>query len=200
MDYKNMTDEQLVMLAQEKNQVATNELFARYKNFVRAIIRNKDLFLPDGDVEDLTQEGMMGLFNAVNTYNGTVLFKSYAYVCVERMLLSAIGKSNRQKNKALNNSVALESENGDGVVEGLVLGEYNPETNYIEDERFKELTLAIKGVLSKLEYSIMTFYCEGYSYEEIAEKTNKNVKAIDNAIQRIRAKIRDLQKSGKITL
>ena len=100
MDYKSMTDEQLVMLAQEKNQVATNELFARYKNFVRAIIRNKDLFLPDGDVEDLTQEGMMGLFNAVNTYNGTVLFKSYAYVCVERMLLSAIGKSNRQKNKS----------------------------------------------------------------------------------------------------
>jgi len=195
-----MTDEGLVLLAQEKNQDATNELFTRYKNFVRAIIRSKDLFLPDGDVEDLTQEGMMGLFSAVNTYNGKVLFKSYAYVCIESALLSAIGKSNRQKNKALNNSVALESENGESVIEGWGMGSYNPETNYIEDERFKEVTFAIKDALSKLEYSIMTFYCEGYSYEEIAKKTNKNVKAIDNAIQRIRTKIRDLQKSGKITI
>lgn len=188
-----MTDEELVQKAQEKDQSAINEIFARYKNFVRSIIRSKDLFLPDGDGEDLLQEGMLGLFSAVNTYNGSVQFKSYAYVCIERTLISAIGRSNTDKNRALNNSVALDG----GINEGEAL--LDPETKYISSESFKEVDSVIKETLSKLEYLILTYYIEGYSYEEIGNKTGKNVKAIDNALQRIRSKIKTLQQTGKIT-
>ena len=174
MDYQKMTDEELVQKAQEKDQSAINEIFARYKNFVRSIIRSKDLFLPDGDGEDLLQEGMLGLFSAVNTYNGSVQFKSYAY-------------------RALNNSVALDG----GINEGEAL--LDPETKYISSESFKEVDSVIKETLSKLEYLILTYYIEGYSYEEIGNKTGKNVKAIDNALQRIRSKIKTLQHTGKKT-
>lgn len=195
MDYSKLTDENLVSLSQEKDVGATNEIFTRYKNFVRAIIRNKDLFLPDGDGEDLLQEGMLGLFNAVNTYNGSVQFKNYAYVCIERMLISAISKSNRDKNRALNDSVALDGE----MLENMFKTVFDPESNYIASESIKEFDLVIKEELSSLEYSILNLYVKGYSYEEIGVKTGKNVKAIDNALQRIRNKIRSLRASGKIT-
>ena len=199
MDYQNMTDEQLVALSQTKDAVATNLIFARYKNFVRGIIRKKDLFLPDGDAEDLLQEGMMGLFNAVNTYvySPSTQFISYAYVCVERMLISAIEKSNCGKNRALNNSVSLENEMGEnGEVNSTV--DLNPETKYINRESVQEFFGNMKDVLSPLEDNILHLYLDGYSYEEIGKKTDKNVKAIDNALQRIRAKIKTtVKKDGE---
>lgn len=187
-DYSLMTDEQLVELAKRQDGVATNEIFVRYKNLLRSIIRKKKLFLQDGDFEDLLQEGMIGLFSAVNTYNGSVQFCSYAYKCVENTLKSAIEKSNCGKNRALNNSVSFDLNGGGDVGQfGLTV---SPEITCINDESAREFLIKSKSALSPLENSILEFYLEGYSHDEIAKKTGKDVKAIGNALHRIRNKLK----------
>jgi len=193
MNYEKLSDEALVELAQGKDAVATTTIIGRYKNFVRAIIRRKNLFLPDGDGEDLLQEGMIGLIKAVGTFNGGAQFKSYAYTCITSGLISAIEKSNCGKNRALNYSVSFSGlDGGDLGIETSNKNEINPETQYILKESSAELKTSLEKVLSKLENHILSLYLEGYSYEEIGRKTEKNVKAIDNALQRIRAKTRTL--------
>ncbi len=190
MDLQNLTDEELCELAQKDNKQATALMFDRYKNLVKAISRS--YFLIGGDKEDLFQEGLLGLFNAIISYNGKSSFKSYAYVCVRNSIVSVIKTYNTLKNRPLLNYVSLTSfTEGDKDKVDFVVDEegFDPETAYINKESTEELKNKIKSALSCLENEILTYYLKGYSYAEIAQNTNKNVKSIDNAIQRIRNKV-----------
>ncbi len=190
MDYSAMSDEELLAACKngKENEEALGVLLMRYKHTVNMVARA--YFLSGGDTDDLLQEGMIGVFKAISTYNGKSSFKNYAYKCIKTTILSAVKKSGRLKNKPLYNYISLSSEEGDDDKNAFLSDDsFDPEEKYINDEAEKELKARIKESLSELEYKILNLYLAGYSYREIAEKTDKSVKSVDNAVQRIRKKI-----------
>ncbi|MBQ3115685.1 MAG: sigma-70 family RNA polymerase sigma factor [Clostridia bacterium] len=189
MDYKSLTDERLVELAQSKDVKAIDVLVERYKRTVASITRS--YFLIGGDKEDLLQEGMIALYSAMNTFNGQVGFKSYVYTCVKNRILTLIKSSNNQKNKPLNNYVSLSGGvDGDADKSEIIVDSgFGPEETFINREAVQELNEKIKKTLSEYEYTILTHYLKGLSYSQIAEEVKEKVKSIDNAIQRIRQKL-----------
>ncbi|MBE7061371.1 MAG: sigma-70 family RNA polymerase sigma factor [Clostridiales bacterium] len=189
MEYKNLSDEQLVSLAQNNDLKATDVLVERYKSTVASITRS--YFLIGGDKEDLLQEGMIAMYSAMNSYNGQVTFKSYVYTCVKNRIVSLIKSSNNQKNKPLNNYVSLSgSVDGDADKTEIIIDSgFGPEEIFINRETVIELNQKIKKVLSEYEYTILSQYLTGLSYAQIAEKIGEKVKSIDNALQRIRQKL-----------
>lgn len=182
------TDEELVALAKENDAEAIELLMERYKGAVKAITRS--LYLSGGDSEDLIQEGMVGIFKAIATYNGKASFKSYVFACVKNNVLSAVKKDSSNKNLPLKNYISLSGADGDAdKTEIVISGEPDPETDYINKESEKELKKSIKNILSALEYRILTLYLQGFSYAEIGAAIGKSSKSADNAIQRIRKKV-----------
>ena len=189
MDCQNLTDLELFDLAKNNNFDAIEQLLDRYKNIVDTIIR--PYYLIGGDVEDLKQEGMIGLFRAIVTFNGTVAFKTYAYKCIKNRIFTLIKQANRDKNKPLNNYVSLSGYvDNDLDKSEIVLDDYpDPESEYISKENEANLRRIIKENLSEYENTILNLFLQGYSYEDIGNKVNKNSKSIDNALQRIRKKL-----------
>ncbi len=194
MCYETLTDEKLFELVNKNDFDAIEILLNRYKNIVDTIIR--PYYLIGGDVEDLKQEGMIGLFKAIVTYNGSVLFKTYAYKCVKNRIFTLIKQSNLDKNKPLNNYVSLSGYvDSDLDKSDIVLDDYyDPEAEYINKENEIELRNNIKKTLSEYEHNILNLFLLGYSYEDIGNKLTKNTKSIDNALQRIRKKLATLIK------
>lgn len=202
MNYSIMSDEELLSACKDgkdekEKEEALGVLLMRYKHTVNMVARA--YFLSGGDTDDLLQEGMIGVFKAISTYNGKSSFKNYAYKCIKTNILSAVKKSGRLKNKPLYNYVSLSSEEGDDEDKNAFLSDdsFDPEEKYINAEAEKELKARIKRELSELEYTILNFYLAGYSYREIAEKTDKSVKSVDNAVQRIRKKITEATETAE---
>ena len=191
MKYKKLSDERLAQLAKDGDAEAMEKLIVRYRYLVTSIAHS--YFLIDGDLEDLIQVGQIGIFKAINTYNGKVEFKFYAYKVVKNTVLSAIKKSNTSKNLPLNNYIPLSGfVDGDNDKNILLADEnFSPEETYINNETEEELKDRIFSSLSKYESEILTYYLQGYTYVEISSKLNKSIKSIDNALQRIKKKLLD---------
>ena len=191
IEVKKLSDEELVCLAQLKDENAIDELFDRYKYIASAVAHS--YFLNGGDAEDLLQEGLVAVFKAITSFNGKSSFKTYVYTCVKNRIFNVIKSSNRYKNLPLNNylslSGSLDSDSDSDKNEIIVDKHFGPEEVYINAEAENELKSIIGKVLSKFEYQILVYYLKGYSYREISENIGKKEKAIDNAIQRIRKKI-----------
>ena len=139
---------------------------------------------------DLIQEGMIGLFKAVQDYRSEkeTSFRTFAGLCIDRQLYSAIQSSNRQKHLPLNSYVSLSQAGEAEDLEGR--WSENPEAVVIDQERTRILKEEIKKVLSPMENKVLAYYKQGYGYVKIAKLLGKNPKSIDNALQRIRGKIR----------
>ncbi len=191
MKYKNLTDEELAFLA-KTDENALERLMEKYKPLINAQARS--YFLNSGDASDLVQEGMIGVFKAITSFNGKSSFKTYVYTCIRSNIITAVKKSNRIKHKPLNNYLSLSGFDGDDEDKTLLISDKNfdPEKNYIEKEEEKELKNKIKESLSAFEHEILVLYLQGFSYSDISKKTNKKEKSIDNAIQRIRRKLTKL--------
>lgn len=192
MNYTEFTDEQLVESAlqnSEQSDSALEELFNRYKSRIYKIVR--PLFLTSGDENDLVQEGMIGLFKAIKSYNHNGLFAPYAHICIKNAVLSAIKKSNRKKNMPLNDYISLSGGEESDENKNVLMSDLNsnPEKTYIEKEEEDELESKLILLLSPLENKVLDYYLDGFSYEDIAAKIGKNVKSVDNAVQRIRNKL-----------
>lgn len=191
IEVKKLSDEELVCLAQLKDENAIDELFDRYKYIASAVAHS--YFLNGGDAEDLLQEGLVAVFKAITSFNGKSSFKTYVYTCVKNRIFNVIKSSNRYKNLPLNNYLSLsgniDSDSDSDKNEIIVDKHFGPEEVYINAEAENELKSIIGKVLSKFEYQILVYYLKGYSYREISENIGKKEKAIDNAIQRIRKKI-----------
>ena len=186
-----MTDEELVVLAQQGDEQATEILIVRHKSLVIKITRS--YFLIGGDKEDLIQEGMIGLMGAVSNYNGKSSFTTFAGLCIKRRIDTVIKRAMCEKDKPLNNYVSLTNEDNVDCA-GIIIDRLciNPETEYIYKEEEIEFQDKLRKGLSELEYTILALYLEGYSYVEIGLKIDKNAKSVDNALQRIRTKINTL--------
>ncbi len=151
------------------------------------LARARGFFLAEGDTDDLVQEGMIGLYSAINEYSEREgkSFKNFAYLCITRQILDAVKHSRRRKNSPLNNSVSL----FDPHLEAFV-GEENPEDFLLDDESRAEFRLKLMRELSDFEFRVMTMYLEGMNYSDICEATGKDMKSVDNALARSKKKLR----------
>ena len=193
-DYFSLSDEKLAVLA-KTDGVAFETINERYKKAVKSCARK--YFLAGGEEDDLIQEGTIGLFKAITTFDGVSSFKAYAFLCIKSGIISTIRKSTSGKNKALNYYVPIYVDD-DGDKNSFIKGEISdPEEEYINSEIAKEFMARVKAALSVYEYEILRLYLYGYSYEEIAKQLSKDVKSVDNAVQRIRKKIAKVKTDGR---
>ena len=190
--YDNFSDEELVSRLRDGESEISDYLMEKYKEFVRHKART--MFLIGGETDDLIQEGMIGLFKAVQNYqpDRDTTFQTFAALCIDRQLYSAIQNSNRQKHIPLNSYVSLSEEESDGI-EGKWTE--NPEAVIIDQESTRALEQEIHKVLSPMENRVLDYYLKGYNYVKIAKLMNKTPKSIDNALQRIRSKIKNFSLS-----
>lgn len=182
------SDEQLVRQAQQGDAAAEALLLEKYKPLVRS--RARELFLAGGDRDDLLQEGMLGLFKAVRTYDPEreASFGTYARLLVSRQIYTAVAAAQRQKHQALNQSVSMTEieEQQDTMALGTA---QSPESIVMDLENARELRETIFSLLSPMEKKVLEQYLEGYDYLQIAARMGRPAKSIDNALQRIRGKV-----------
>ena len=193
---KDMSDEELVKLIKEdNNKEALEFLLGKYKDLVNMKVGK--YFIIGAEREDMIQEGMIGLYKAVQNFEDDKQssFKSFANMCVERQMITAIKTSNRQKHMPLNSYLSLNVSAGDDEDNGKDLMDIF-DANLIEDpldtitkkEYYKNIEVTIDKSLSDFEKQVLKRFINGESYEQIATRLETPVKSVDNAIQRIRKK------------
>ncbi len=188
--FAGLSDEELVKKAQSGDKTALEAVLERYKNLVYA--KAKPYFIAGADEDDIIQEGFIGLYNAVKDFDGEKLpfFGVFAGVCVSRRILTAVKAAARQKHIPLNSYVSLDNGSPDAEVPAGVSGaSLDPEAILIDRENVDGIGYKINKALSKLELEVLVYYLRDMSYQEIASALGKDVKAVDNAIQRIRKKL-----------
>lgn len=194
MDYEKKTDEELITLLRQGDQDVTEYLLKKYSPLVRKSIRT--LYLIGADTEDLSQEGMIGLFKAIQSYkeDNAASFYTFAKLCIDRQIYSAIKASKRKKHSPLNSYISFYSrlnENEVELIDNLEAGtDSNPEHIILDRESTSRIENLLEEHLSKMEKTVLPLYLEGMPYSEIAAKLDKPVKSIDNTIQRIREKVK----------
>lgn len=178
----NNIEELVLYYRKTQDSAALNEIIERCGYIVKSISRK--YFLIGGEMADVNQEGFIGLLSAVNGYEKEKgRFNAYASVCINNAILSAVRKNSAGKQKPLNDGLPLAD-----YVEELV--SQNPEEMVIEGESTREFSQKLSAVLSKMEKEVLNLYLAGLSYAEIEDKTGRSVKAIDNALQRVRNKLK----------
>jgi RNA polymerase sporulation-specific sigma factor len=179
------TDEQLARLSQQGNANAADVLFARYALVLRRRAAGLKGF--GFDLDDLFQENMVGFLYAIRTYSADkkTSFRTYALVCAGNAMRSAVKSAARQKHMPLSNYVSLSEI--DGSVADKSPG---PERYMLEQERSASLSHFMRDCLSSFEHTVVRFYLSGYSYEQTAQKIGSTAKSVDNALQRVRRKLR----------
>lgn len=191
-----MTDEELVALSQKGDESAENEILEKYKDTVVKISRG--YFIIGGELEDIIQEGMIGLYKAIKNFskNKNATFKTFAIMCIKHQIQTAIKKANTKKNLPLSNSVSLQSfsekSEEDEFLPVNLIFQVSPDEKIINRENYKYLVSAIKKTLSKKEFEVLKYYLRGYTYKEIADFLNLNQKSIDNSLSRIKNKLKNI--------
>ncbi|MFV0520049.1 MAG: sigma-70 family RNA polymerase sigma factor [Lachnospirales bacterium] len=193
--YENMSDEELCDLS-KNNSVATEILINRYYNIVEIISRG--FFISGSESDDVLQEGLIGLSSAIESFKeGSTMFKTFASLCIERQILTAIKSANRNKHlvlsKALSyNNLMSNSEDEVEYIEYIDIGSNinNPEQVLVSKETVKNIKSVINEILTSFEKEVLQLYLKGESYENIGKCFSKDSKSIDNAIQRIRRKLK----------
>lgn len=193
---KEMNDEELVsLIKKDNNKEALEFLLDKYKDLVNMKVGK--YFIIGAEREDMIQEGMIGLYKAVQNFevDKQSSFKSFANMCIERQMITAIKTSNRQKHMPLNSYLSLNASAGEDEEDGKDLMDiFN--ANIIEDpletitkkEYYKNIEITIDKSLSDFEKQVLKRFIKGESYEKIAERLDTPIKSVDNAIQRIRKK------------
>ena len=193
--FDNISDEELIARLRDGETIIEDYLMEildylmeKYKNMVRK--KARAMFLIGGDNDDLIQEGMIGLFKAVRDFQPgrEATFATFARMCIDRQIYSAIQNSNRQKHLPLNSYVSLNQEDESSPIWELSVE--NPEEIIIDQETTRDLQQKISDYLSPMENKVLDLYLKGEGYVEIGRILGKSPKSIDNALQRIRAKIR----------
>ncbi len=193
-----MTDEELALQARQGDTKALNDIFGKYKNIVNKISRS--YFLLGGEFEDIIQEGMIGLYKAIQNFsdNKNASFKTFASMCIKHQIISAIKVASSQKNMVLSSALPISEQNDeeDDSLEIILPSSLpQPDQTVFEKESIAELQEKIKKTLSALEIKVLSLYLKGFSYNEISEKANMSKKSIDNALTRIKSKLQFIKNS-----
>ncbi len=191
-EYDTFSDEELIHKIKDGNENAERCLYKRYTFIIKRIASS--FFIIGGSIDDLFQEAMIGLIKAVNSYDDSYKnsFKGYAEVCIRRQIISAIRKA---KSYEMLNKKTSYYDFSNSDAEYTLLEEYadleklNPENVLICEEEKNQYYIKASELLSKFERAVLTEYGKGKSYEEISAALHKNIKSIDNALQRVKKKI-----------
>lgn len=196
--YENVTDEELIDRLRGGEESITDYICDKYKNLVRS--KAKSMYILGADGEDLIQEGMIGLFKAVRDYDAgrDASFFTFADLCISRQMYTAVQAAKRQKHIPLNSYVSLyanstEKEEGEerNLLEALAdPAELNPEEVFLDKERVAYLETVIENELSGFEKQVLDLYMTGMSYTQIAKVLGRDEKSADNALQRLKSKIK----------
>lgn len=201
-DYTHCTDEELLIRLRDGESGITDHIMNKYKNLVRS--KAKSMYILGADGEDLIQEGMIGLFKAIRDYDSgrDASFFTFADLCVSRQMYTAVQASRRKKHIPLNNYISLYGnapEGRDGEEEALVNvlasgSGINPEELVIDRENVDRLEMLIDRELSAFEKQVLDLYLTGMGYQQIAKVLGRDDKSTDNALQRIKTKLRKAMK------
>lgn len=179
-----MSDEELVLAVQSGDNSAFEELYKKYKPIILSVARK--FFLCGGETEDLVQEGMYGLYSAVIKFkSGKNGFSAFASACIHNRIIDVIKKNNGAKYSALNNFLPIFEIGEFGYYE-------SPEDKMIGEEAKSEFLDKMKDVLSPLELKAIQMYIDGMSMSEISQSLGKNIKSVDNAINRAKNKLQSM--------
>ncbi len=198
-NYDLMTDEELITLYRDGDTGTVDHIMNKYKELVRNLAGS--MYILGGDTEDLIQEGMIGLFKAVRDYDPgrDASFLTFASLCVSRQMYNAIQSAGRQKNIPLNNYISLNGNSDDDdedrpavALELFADGGLSPEQLLIDKENTEALYRKICDELSDFENQVLDLYMTGMNYVQIAGVLGREEKSTDNALQRIRAKIKKI--------
>ena len=200
--FDGLTDEEVISRIKENcSNIALDYLINKYRNFVRAKARS--YFLIGADREDIVQEGMIGLYKAIRDFRNDRLssFRAFAELCVTRQIITAIKTATRQKHIPLNSYISLNKpiydEDSDRTLLDILPGARvsNPEELVISQEEFVDIEEKMEEILSDLEWRVLMSYLDGKSYQEIAVDLHRQVKSIDNALQRVKRKLEKYMES-----
>lgn len=193
-----MEDIDLIRKAKQGDETSLELLLAKFKPLACKIARK--YFLAGQDEEDLYQEAMIGLFKAEQSFNETAGqdFKSFATLCINRQIQTAVKNSNRKKNKILNESISLNNQGGIDVYESddeeqlyfiIPSSSPLPDDELIYKEKVDEIKNAIDQKLSSYERKVLSLYLKGLSYKEMGQILEKETKSIENCLSRIKSKL-----------
>ncbi len=197
MDYRQVTDEELIDRLRDGDTRITDYIMDKYKNLVRS--KAGTMYILGADREDLIQEGMIGLFKAIRDYDSgrDASFYTFADLCISRQMYSAVQAAGRMKHIPLNTYISLygEGTGGGEDEEGDVLSAradrgLGPEEQFIDRESVERLEQQIERELSGFEKQVFELYITGMGYSQIAKLLGRDEKSTDNALQRLKGKIR----------
>jgi RNA polymerase sporulation-specific sigma factor len=188
-------ESEIVQRANHGDIFALEYIIKKYKNFVKS--KAKSYFLIGADKEDIIQEGMIGLYKAIRDFDAskTASFKSFAELCITRQIITAIKTATRQKHIPLNSYVSLNKpiydEESDRTLLDIIATNVvtDPEEIIISKEELKNIEGKMNELLSGLEQEVLELYLNGKSYQQIADRLQRHVKSIDNALQRVKRKL-----------
>lgn len=205
MNYRELNDNEILSYIENNDDEAIKIIYEKYKPLINKIATN--LFIKyckntSLELSDLVQEGMIALNNAIHNYQESkdILFYTYAKTCIERKIISAVITARRQKQQLLNESISYEiniNEDGQKLEELIKDFTTNPENILIDMENSKELMEKIEDSLTPFELQVLQLKLDGFDYREIASIIDKQPKNIDNAIQRIKIKIKKILEEMK---
>lgn len=198
MNYNDYNDNELLYYVSENNEDANEIIFKKYEPLIKATANDMYKYCKNSGLElnDLIQEGMLALNNAIEKYKEekNIKFSLFAKTCVKRRLISIVLSTKRKKNRALNDSISFELPEDEKYKFDHIFSDnsFNPENLVLNHEYNKSLFENIKNSLTNLEFQVFEMKMAGFSYKEIEEMLEKDHKAIDNAVQRLRLKIRKI--------
>lgn len=199
MNYKEYNDYQLIDMIAEQNEFAEQIIYEKYRPLIISkankyfpLVKNKGV-----EINDLIQEGLIGLADAVRKYkdNRDAQFKTFANLCIEREIQTYVTKTNRFKHQTLNSALSLSAEIKDGettFMEFLSDETANPINHVLDKDRIELIMDKLNNVLSDIEKQVFELKRANFSYKEIADLLGRNPKTIDNALQRIKIKFRNV--------
>ena len=190
-------DYELVALAHEHNEDAINKLYEKYKPLIHSKSREVYKYVSNKGIElsDVIQEAMIGFEEAIRDFNqnDNAIFYTFASICVDRQLKSMMLKFSRDKHKILNEAISFDNDQDNINILNFIYDDNdNPENEIISKEDNQEILKTIQNKLTTFELDVFNLRIKGYSNGDIASILNKDVKSIDNTLQRIKAKIRKL--------
>lgn len=200
-----MTDQQLVIYSQSGDREAQEVLINRYRGLVRS--KASSYFLMGADREDIMQEGYIGLFKAIRDYRSSrnVSFRCFADLCITRQLITAVKTANRQKHRPLNyyvsmNKPILDDESTLSFADVLQVSGRTPEDELIDKEAVAEILYVIEKSLCPYERKVLTCYLDGLTFNDIADTLGTHYKSVDNALFRVKRKLRRALEMNNSTL
>lgn len=198
--YDGLMDEELIDMLRQGETSVMEYIMDKYKNLVRSKARS--MYILGGDNDDLIQEGMIGLFKAVRDYDSgrDASFMTFADLCISRQMYTAVSAAGRQKHIPLNSYVSLYTgedgqtgeENSSILFASLANEKENPEKLFLDKERVAYLEGRIEQELSDFEKQVLDLYMTGMSYSQIAKVLGRDEKSTDNALSRLKSKIKKM--------